>query len=98
METIKRTFAGTLLAASLTVFILSLPSCTSSDDDDVDPCEQLQCQNGGERVRYNEKCLCDCPPGFAGPNCEIESDCPPSAECPIGQFANPANDCKCEPI
>ena len=80
------------------VSLLSFSNCSSYDDDATDPCDNLQCLNGGERKMYVDNCFCVCPMGFTGKNCEIESDCPPSAECPMGQFANPANDCKCQPI
>jgi hypothetical protein len=98
MENSKSKFRRTILAAGLCVALCTVLGCSSDDDDaDVEPCD-LTCENGGEKKIIEDKCYCICPLGFTGPNCEIESDCPPSAECPIGHFANPANDCKCEKI
>ncbi len=95
---IKKNVLPFLIVASLGVGISTMPGCSSDDEDDgVTPCEKT-CQNGGEKGFVDGVCFCACPSGFTGPNCEIESDCPPSAECPIGYFANPANDCKCEKI
>ncbi len=98
MRTIKSKLVSALMLISLCIGTVTFHSCDSDNSDDADPCAQLECKNGGEKKLYDDKCLCVCPSGFTGPNCEIESDCPPSAECPIGQFANPANNCKCEPI
>lgn len=97
-EKIQTAVLPIVIAASLGVGIVTMPGCSSDDEgDDVTPCEKT-CQNGGEKNFVDGVCYCVCPSGFTGPNCEIESDCPPSAECPIGQFANPANNCKCEKI
>jgi hypothetical protein len=53
----------------LGVFSLTLfNSCKK--DDPVDPCEQLECFNGGTCVNGT----CDCPAGFTGDNCEIQVD------------------------
>lgn len=50
--------------ALLPAFILLLfLSCEKSD-----PCDGVQCQNGGVCVSGN----CDCPPGFTGARCETE--------------------------
>lgn len=98
MKKIKTRLLSMLFAASLCVAFSSMPGCSSSDDDEPVPTCDKKCQNGGEKNDIDGQCYCICPSGFTGPNCEIESDCPPSAECPIGQFANPANDCKCEKI
>ncbi len=51
--------------ALLPAFILLLfLSCEKSD-----PCDGVQCQNGGVCVSGN----CDCPPGYEGKLCQLES-------------------------
>jgi len=54
-----------IIATGLTVF-----SC-SDDSDEVDPCENISCLNGGTC----EDGTCDCPEGFSGTNCAEEDLC-----------------------
>jgi len=55
------------LTKLLSIIILGLGLCLSScgEDDAVDPCESVTCQNGGTCVEGD----CDCPTGYAGTNC-----------------------------
>lgn len=55
----------------LTLFGLTLLSSCSKDDDLANnPCENVECFNGGICISGT----CDCPSGFTGNNCEIQVD------------------------
>ena len=39
---------------------------------DLTPCDPSPCKNGGECVEEGGAAKCQCPPGYAGENCEGE--------------------------
>lgn len=67
-----------LTAFALCAGMLLFSGCDKDDDDDDmkddNPCEQLECKNGGTAIRDVELggCRCICPAGFSGENCEIQ--------------------------
>ena len=97
MKILRTNWLTVLMTISLGIGTLSFSGCDSTDE--AGPCDDLECLNGGEKITGADGCLCDCPPAFSGANCETAvSECPPSAECPIGYSPNPDNDCACEKI
>lgn len=53
----------------LQVILISCIAATISSCNQQDDCDDLNCQNGGECVNGE----CECPDGYAGPNCEIST-------------------------
>jgi hypothetical protein len=95
MKNLKINLFSSLIACALLAGILIFSSCSSSDEGD--PCSAVECLNGGEKIAGTDECLCDCPAGYSGLNCEIEEKkCPSTVECPIGKTPNPAHGCACE--
>lgn len=79
MKTFKTYLPSALLTFGLCAGMALLPGCNKDEDEDAmdngDPCEQLECLNGGNAIRDVEVggCRCVCPAGYSGANCEIKS-------------------------
>lgn len=79
MKTSKKPFKLLFIAFLLCAGTLLFSGCDKDDDEDDmkddNPCEQLECQNGGTAIRDVELggCRCICPVGFSGENCETQT-------------------------
>jgi len=50
------------------LFIGTFTTCENEDEPIENPCDQINCLNGG----YCSNGLCNCPDGYAGGNCQID--------------------------
>ncbi len=79
MKTFKNRLQPVLLAFCLCTGMIIFPGCNKDEDDDAmdkkNPCEQLECLNGGNAIKDVELggCRCICPAGYSGANCEIKN-------------------------
>jgi hypothetical protein len=94
MKNLKTNLFSSLLTATILLGMLTFSACTSDDEDD--PCSAIECLNGGEKISGTDGCLCDCPAGYTGLNCENKVMECPGMECPSGKSPNPDNSCACE--
>lgn len=79
MKTFKTNMLSAVLTFSLCAGMLTFSACDKDDDEDDmkddNPCEQLDCLNGGNAIKEVELggCRCICPAGYSGANCETEN-------------------------
>lgn len=69
------------------------PDCTEFDHGN---CDFVECYHGGVRARDGDYCYCNCPEGWGGEFCEIQTVACPGVECPEGQTPDPEQDCQCK--
>ena len=91
----KQNLFSVLLLCVLSMLLL-FSSCKDNEET-MDPCVEMTCENGGEKVKTsNATCECSCPPGYGGERCEMVMEECVGVECPEGQSAYPYNDCICQ--
>ncbi len=95
MKTFKTKLLSAFMIVSFGLTVLEYSGCSSNNEND--PCGNLECLNGGEKIAGIDDCHCDCPAGYTGTNCEtkVTTTCVDTA-CPTGTSPNPDHGCACE--
>lgn len=76
----------------LSITVIAFAGC------ELGPCDGVICLNGGQDVEQGDNCVCECPAGFEGANCENEITDPcANVECQNGGTCNTDGTCDCAP-